>query len=160
MTASDFTSPQVIEQHRLGVREHFRTFPFFKLLGIELVEIEPGRSKLSLMWRPDLLQPAGILHGGVIAALADTSIAHSILLTPQYLEAKAKGVQMASVDLRTRYLRPVSAGRVECEARVIRMGRQIIHADARVTAEDGKDVALCESIYMLLSREQLQKRSG
>ena len=40
-----------------------------------------------MSWRTDLCQPAGIMHGGAIASLVDTAIAHSILLTPTYREA-------------------------------------------------------------------------
>ncbi len=160
MAPLDNASPEAIDLARQEVRQHFEKFPFFKLLGIELLEIEPGRARLALSFRPDLTQPAGIMHGGVIAALVDTAIAHSILLTKPYLDNKPHGGRMAAVDLRTRYLRPVSGGKVYCDARVDRLGRQIIHTSAVVTDEEGKQVALGESIYMLVLPEQLRKKAA
>jgi acyl-coenzyme A thioesterase PaaI-like protein len=62
------------------------------------------------------------------------------------------------LDLRIKYLRPVSGGQVFCDARIVRPGRQIIHTDAVVTNDEGKEVALGDSIYMVVSRENLQKR--
>jgi uncharacterized protein (TIGR00369 family) len=100
------------------------------------------------------------MHGGAIASLVDTSVAHSILLTAPFLRAKAQGGRLVSVDLRIKYVRPVSSGIVTCEARAPRVGRQITHTTAVVTDADGKEVAHGDSIYMIVSSEQLQKKSA
>ena len=155
-----FTAAEYVERARQELMTYFKDFPFFKLMGIELVDIEPGRATLSAHWRDDLCQPAGIMHGGVLASLVDTAIAQAILLTPQHLAVKANGGSMVTIDLRLKYLRPVSGGRVICEARTSRVGRQIVHANATVTDESGKEVALGDSIYMLIGKEQLQKKGG
>jgi uncharacterized protein (TIGR00369 family) len=159
MTEPDYAAAELIEKERQGIIEYFKTFPFFNLMGIELVEIEPGRARLGIDWRKNLCQPAGIMHGGAIASLVDTAIAQAILLTPANLKTKAKGGSMVTIDLRIKYLRPVSSGRVVCEARVTRLGRQIVHASAVVTDEAGKEVAFGDSIYILISGDQLRKRT-
>jgi len=148
------------DAERPRLREFFKTFAFFQLMGFELVDVEPGRARLAMSWRADLCQPAGIMHGGAIASLVDTSIAHSILLTPVYKEAHKQGGRIVSLDLRIKYLRPVSAGKIFCDARVTRLGRQIIHAVADVTDGEGKDVASGDSIYMLVAGDRLQKKTG
>jgi len=150
----------VVDAERQKLGEFFNKFPFFQLLGFELVEVEPERARLAMSWRTDLCQPAGIMHGGAIASLVDTAIAHSILLTPLYMEAHKQGGRIVSLDLRIKYLRPVSAGKIFCNARVTRLGRQIIHAVADVTDGEGKDVATGDSIYMLVAGERLQKKTG
>jgi len=148
-----------LDKDRQALLAYFRHFPFSQLMGMEIVELEPGRARISMSWREDLCQPAGILHGGAIASLVDTSIAHSILLTPEHRAIRDEhGGRLVSVDLRIKYLRPVSSGLVLCDARVVRMGRQIIHADAVVTAPDGKEVALGDSIYMMVKGKQLEKK--
>ena len=149
-----------VDAERQGLREFFKTFSFFKLMGFELVEVEPGRARLAMSWRADLCQPAGIMHGGAIASLVDTAIAHSILLTPAYMEAHKQGGRIVSLDLRIKYLRPVSAGKIFCNARVTRLGRQIIHAVADVTDGEGKEIASGDSIYMLVAGDRLQKKTG
>lgn len=148
-----------LEEARAGIKDFFHGFAFNKLLGMELHEVEPGKARLSIVWRADLCQPAGILHGGVIASLADTAIAHAILLTAPNIESRTQGGRMVSVDLRIKYLRPVSSGRIFCDAKVVRLGRTIIHADAVVIDEAGKEVALADSIYTIVTQRQLQKRA-
>ena len=149
-----------IEAERQGLRAFSKTFPLFQLMGFELVDVEPGRARLAMSWRADLCQPAGIMHGGAIASLVDTAIAHSILLTPTYMDAHKQGGSIVSLDLRIKYLRPVSAGKIVCDARVARLGRQIIHAVADVTDGEGKEIATGDSIYMLVAGDRLQKKTG
>jgi len=158
MTEIDYTSSALIEEKRQALLAFDKDFPFFKLMGIQIISVEPGRSRLGMAWREDLCQPAGIMHGGAIASLVDTAIAHSILLTPAYLEAFDVGRLLVSVDLRIKYLRPVSGGKIHCDAQVTRMGRQIIHTSAVVCNEEGKEVAYGDAIYMMISGRQIQKK--
>lgn len=135
------------------------SFPFFNLMGIEILEIEPGFSKTRIAWRDDLRQPAGILHGGVVATLVDTGIAHALMLTDNFREYAASGGGLVSIDLRIRYFRPVQNSAIICESRIPRLGRQIIHGESIVTDEAGKEVARGESIYMAVPGKQI-KRGG
>ena len=135
-------------QFREALLERARTLPFFHLIGLDILELEPGRSKTAVTFRPDLTQPAGILHGGVIAAVIDTGIAHAILPEPAIQDLIVGGGHIVSVDLRVKFIRPVSEGRIVCESRVTRFGRQIIHADAVVVNEAGKEVARGDAIYV------------
>src|SRR5262245_6663978 len=104
MTDSELSTPEDLAVARQGIQDFFQSFAFNQLLGMELVHVEPGKARLSIGWRADLCQPAGIMHGGVIASLADTAIAHAILLTAPHLEVRTEGGRMVSVDLRLKYL--------------------------------------------------------
>ncbi|QDL91936.1 hydroxyphenylacetyl-CoA thioesterase PaaI [Paroceanicella profunda] len=46
-----------------------------RLLGMELVETGPGRARMTMRVRPDMLNGVGTAHGGVIFALADSTFA-------------------------------------------------------------------------------------
>jgi acyl-CoA thioesterase len=142
---------------REGILAFAEQFPFFKLIGLEVLDVGPGWSRTRLEHREDLSQPAGILHGGVMASLIDTGIAHALLLTDRFRELRAEHGALVSVDLRVKFLRPVSEDAVVCEANVTRLGRQIIHADAVVTASDGKEVARGDAIYMAVSGARLRR---
>jgi acyl-CoA thioesterase len=48
---------------------------FSKWLGVEIVKIEPGYCKLSMVTRSEMLNGFGILHGGIAYSLADTALA-------------------------------------------------------------------------------------
>ena len=124
-----------------------RQFPFFNLIGLEILEIEPRRSITRVAWRPDLAGPTGLIHGGVVASLIDTGTAYALLLCEELRETLRAGGSLVTIDLRVRYLRPVSAGAITYVSRVTRMGRQIIHMESVVTNEAGKEVARGDAIY-------------
>lgn len=148
-------SPEQIERARATILEQSRELPFFKLIGLEILEIEPCWSKVQIQFRPDLCQPAQIMHGGIIATLIDTGIAHALLLTPAFLHSEDSS--LVSVDLRVKFLRPVSEGMIVCESKIPRLGKQIIHAESLVTNAEGKEVARGDSIYMVVKRERLRR---
>jgi uncharacterized protein (TIGR00369 family) len=127
------------------------------LIGLEVLDLGPGWSKTRLEHREDLSQPAGILHGGVMASLIDTGIAHALLMTDRFHELRADKGALVSVDLRVKFLRPVSEASVICDSKVLRLGRQIIHAEAVVTGPDGREVALGDAIYMAVAGERLKR---
>ncbi len=133
-------------------------FPFFKLIGLEVLDVAPGRSTTRIAFRPDLTQPFGIIHGGVIATLIDTGIAHALMLTDRFQQLRQEHGALVSIDLRVKYFRPVSEGTMLCESTITRLGRKIIHAESVVTNDAGKEVARGDSIYMAIPGEQLQKK--
>ena len=143
---------------REGILAFAAQFPFFRLIGLEVLDLEPGWSKTRLEHRPDLAQPAGIMHGGVIASIIDSGIAHALLLTERFQELRDQGGALISVDLRVKFLRPVSDGEIVCESKVLRLGRQIIHAEAVVTNAEGKEVARGDATYMAVTQARLERR--
>jgi len=46
-------------------------------LGIKLLEIRPGFSKMTMIVRPDMLNGFDICHGGMTFSLADTAFAYA-----------------------------------------------------------------------------------
>ncbi|MFQ5568949.1 MAG: PaaI family thioesterase [Rhodothermales bacterium] len=146
------------QQTKTNILRFAAQFPFFNLIGLKVLDIEPGWSKTRVTWRDDLAQPFGVMHGGVIASLIDTGIAHALLLTEAFDRLRREKGALVSIDLRVKYFRPVSEGSLICESTIPRMGRQIIHAESIVTNDGGKEVARGDSIYMIVPGNQLQKR--
>lgn len=126
-----------------------RGFPFFNLIGFELVDFGPGWSKTRIALRPDLCNPNGVMHGGVIATLIDAGITQAMLMTDVYQQVRDTKGSMTSVDLRVRYLRPLSSGFAECEASIPHLGKRIGHASAVVRNAEGKEIALGDSMIMV-----------
>lgn len=145
------------EADKTRLLEFTSNFPFFNLIGLRVVDMRPGWSQTEITWREDLCQPAGIIHGGMIATLVDTGIAHALLLTDMYRELHAEGHVLVSVDLRIKYLRPVSGGTIRCESSIPRLGRHIIHGESVVVNEQGKEVARGDSIYMTVHQERVKQ---
>jgi uncharacterized protein (TIGR00369 family) len=147
----DAATPEEIASLREGLRAFFAAFPFFKNMGFELVDVEPGRSVISATYREDLCQPAGVMHGGVIATLVDTGMAHAILLTEYNRQLHLSGGSIVSLDLRIKYFRPVSQGKILAVSTAPRIGSRIVHTESIVTNEQGKEIAKADAIFMGVS---------
>lgn len=115
-TAADALTPD--EERR--VRAAFEEIPYARLLGMELGELRRGAATLHLEARDELKRNRGILHGGVVASLADTAAAFAILTLTE------PGQSSTTVDLTVHYLRPLSEGRATARARVVRAGLRIM----------------------------------
>ena len=53
--------------------------PYWSLLGIELVDIKKGWSRLCLPFDRKLTHPFGIAHGGSVFSLADSAVAMALI---------------------------------------------------------------------------------
>jgi acyl-coenzyme A thioesterase PaaI-like protein len=52
-------------------REKLDQQAFSRLLGAEWTALTAGQAQLELPWCPDLLQPHGFAHAGVVSVLAE-----------------------------------------------------------------------------------------
>ena len=77
--------------------------PFSLWLGIERVEVLPGRCVLRMALRADMLNGFAIAHGGITYSLADSCLAFA---------SNAHGIQSVSVETSISHTRPVKAGDV------------------------------------------------
>ena len=53
--------------------------PFLDFMGIKLTKCDDGFAQFSMPIRPEFLQGAGGVQGGLIVALADEAIAHAMM---------------------------------------------------------------------------------
>jgi uncharacterized protein (TIGR00369 family) len=103
-----------------------------RYLGFALESIETGRAILRFDVRPHHKQLHGVVHGGILAALADTAGAMAaITMIP-------KGTALATIELKINYLEPVPGGRVRADARVLRAGRNFFVCECEIFDGKGK----------------------
>jgi acyl-CoA thioesterase len=136
------STTQLTPEELARLREAFSQVHFARLLGLEFVAAERGAATFALEAREELTRMGGILHGGVIVSLLDTAAAfaaHTLL---------EHGIQTVTVDLTVHFLRPVSAGRIESRARVLRAGRRILVINAEVTDPTGVLIATATTTYV------------
>lgn len=57
------------------VRHMMEKDEFSRWLGIEIIEIKPGYSKIKMKVRKEMLNGFGITHGGITFSLADSALA-------------------------------------------------------------------------------------
>lgn len=142
-------SPHDPDKLKTKLIEFAKDFAFFKHMGFELVDFGPKWATARLALRPELRNANGVMHGGVLATLIDATITQAMLMTDEYQQVRETKGSMSNADLRVRYLRPVTNGYAQCEARIVHLGKRIGHASAVVTNEQGKEVALGDSILVI-----------
>ena len=91
-------------------------------------------------------QPAGILHGGATALLAETLGSVSSVLIIDWPKQQAVGI-----ELNISHLRSASQGMVTGRAEPIRIGRRTHVWDIRVRDEEDKLVAIARLTMAILS---------
>ena len=106
---------------------------FPALLGLVFETFEDDVVTASFEIRDDLKQPAGLLHGGVLAAVAETLASFATFFAVAGDDQAAMGLSN-----HTSFLRPLTAGTVHAEARVRHRGRTTWVWDVDFTGEDGR----------------------
>jgi uncharacterized protein (TIGR00369 family) len=121
--------------------------PIMSTLDVASFEPERGRVVVGLRAQEFHYNPLGTMHGGVIATLLDTAAACAVHST------LAVGEAYTSLDLTTKFLRAVTvdSGLLTCEGTVIQRGRRTALAQATLTDESGRTVALATSSCMIFS---------
>jgi 1,4-dihydroxy-2-naphthoyl-CoA hydrolase len=110
--------------------------PFAATLGIETVTNEPGEVRARLPWAERLCTSGGVIHGGVIMALADsTGGACAFLNLPDGAMATT------TIESKTNFLRAVRSGHFEAVSRPLHAGRTVIVIETDVVDADGRLVA-------------------
>ena len=116
---------------------HFNT-----LLGLVLEEVRIDYSRLRLPSRPELNQPAGVMHGGAIASLIDTAVVPAI---GAYYDEMPR---MVTISLNVNYLGAIIEEDAECEGWVERRGKSIVFCSAEVRGvTSGKVAATASLVY-------------
>ena len=120
------------------------TSPFYELLGIEEVVVREGYASLQMAFRPELTHSYGIVHGGALTALIDSTVALALLTRTQ------RGETITTIELKVNFLASVSSGMIVAEAILVHKGRRTAVADCTVRRGDGKIVAKALVTYMIL----------
>jgi 1,4-dihydroxy-2-naphthoyl-CoA hydrolase len=110
--------------------------PLATTLGIRSVDSARGSVRATLEHRPDLCTTGGMLHGGAIMALADSTGGACAFLN---LPDGAGGT--STIESKTNFLRAVRSGTVTAVSRPLHTGRTVIVVETDVTDADGRLVA-------------------
>jgi uncharacterized protein (TIGR00369 family) len=124
--------------------------PFLDLLRIRLVEAAGGRSRAELTVGAEHLRTLGIMHGGVMATLLDTSMGMAAG------SVAPAGHDVVTVQLNLHFIRPawegetlVAVGEVRHAGRRTAVARGEVHTAAGILAGSGS------ATFMFLPRAGL-----
>ena len=106
--------------------------PFARVLGVEAVTASKEAATARVRWSEDRCTSFGVLHGGVLMALADSVAAYCAFLN------LPEGAATSTIESKTNFLRAVRSGHVEARARPLHVGRTTIVIDTELYDAEGK----------------------
>lgn len=116
---------------------------FEALIGLELIELGEERARARVPVRPELLQPGGLVHGGVYASIAE-SLASWATARCVALEGKAA----VGLSNQTSFLRPITQGVIEALAIRRHRGRTTWVWEVEISDGEGR---LCTLTRMTIA---------
>jgi uncharacterized protein (TIGR00369 family) len=122
---------QFTREHLEFARSRVKLSKFSALMGFEVAKLYSGGAILYVLTGDQHRQIHNVMHGGVIAALADTAAAIAAYTVVP------RGTEVVTIELKINYLQPVSGGKLTAEGKVLRVGRNFIVVECDVTKQDG-----------------------
>ncbi len=106
-----------------------RDIGFGHLVGIEVLDWEPGRARTRLVPGPEQTNVHGFVHGGALFAVADTAFE---------VACNSYGRVCVGLDVSVHYAAPAEPGEpLTAEARELTRSRRVASYAVEVTGEDG-----------------------
>lgn len=126
-------------------RQFVEALPHARALGMKVVEVAPCRATLAMEYDPRLIgdPETGVLHGGAISTLMDTSGGVALMAHP------SAPAGTATLNFRIDYMRPATPGqRIQARAECYHLTRSVafIHAVALDEDED-RPVATATGVF-------------
>jgi len=119
--------------------------------GFELVKAEHGRAVFRMPVLDLHKQIHRVVHGGVVAMLADTAGGFASFL------AAPEGSHVATIEMKINFLEPIEHGAIKADARVLRQGRTTSVVDCDVTDQDGRLVGKALMTFSVRHPESQRK---
>ena len=108
-----------------------------EVLGFELLEVGEELARARVEVGRHLMQPFGLVHGGVYATMAE-----SLASVATYEAVKDDGMIAVGLANQTSFTRPILSGHVNAEARRRHSGKTTWIWDVEMTDDEGRLCAL------------------
>ncbi len=113
-------------------KERAALAPYPAYLGLILEEVRKDYARMRLPYRPELNQPAGIIHGGAIMSLIDTVVVWAVLSGVSDIPEA-----LLTIDLHAHFLDMAQGEDCIAEAEVRHRGRKIVFLNVEVRTAGG-----------------------
>lgn len=110
--------------------------PFARTIGADFTRYGKDEVRARLRWSPQLCTAGGVLHGGAVMSLADSTGAACAFLN---LPEGAAGT--TTIESKTNFLRGVRDGFIEAVSRPLHVGRTVVVVETDVRDAGERPVA-------------------
>jgi uncharacterized protein (TIGR00369 family) len=126
---------RLTQEQKRQLLDFLNASQFYRYMQMEALDAEDGRSSFRLTVKDDFKNLYGILHGGVIATILDStcSIAVASLLEP--------GEFSYTLDQRVNYIGNVRSGVLHGQGKTIHKGRKTAVSEGEIRDDDGNLIA-------------------
>jgi len=132
-TVKDFVKRLDFYHYLVETKENHT--PIGKLLNLQFIHAEEGTTTFELEHRSDFVNAYGIMHGGIVALLADTAMGTA------YGTYFNTDVVFKTIEMKINFIRPVSQGKITAIGKVIHKGSRIGVVEAEIWSSEKKLVA-------------------
>jgi uncharacterized protein (TIGR00369 family) len=115
--------------------------------GFVLERAEPGRAVFRMPVLEKHKQVQRVVHGGVLAMLADTAGGFAAVL------ASPVGSRVVTIEMKINFLEAVEDGEIKADARVLRQGRTTSVVDCDITDEKNRLVSKALMTFAVIARK-------
>ena len=131
------------------LKKFFDNVPVHRFLGLRMITPSPERAVVEMDVTKEMCQETGVVHGGILSALADATAAN--LFQPYVPEHRVT----TSIEFKMNFIRPVLAdrGQLTACASVLRRGRKVAVAEVEITQAE-KLVAKGLFTFMFLEKSE------
>ena len=127
----------------------WRDIPGFDgLYGLQIDAMSEEEITAHVELRDELRQPAGLLHGGVLASMAE-----SMATIPTYFAVQAEGMTAQGLANQTNFLRPFLSGTIHAVARRRHRGRTTWVWEVDIVDDDDR---VCALVRMTIAVRELE----
>jgi len=127
---------------------------FDRLYGLEFLSFSDAEVRAQLPVRDEHKQPAGLVHGGVYASMAESMASFGTARA-----VRENGDMAMGLSNSTSFLRPVTAGIVHALATRVHRGRSTWVWDVRFSDDAGNTCALTRMTIAVRPRRDGARRS-
>lgn len=124
----------------MDVKEFLKNDRFATLLGIEILEVANGKSKVKLEIKDEHLNAFEMVHGGAIFSLADLAIAAA---------ANSYGVGAVAIHVNISYHKAAGRGILFAEALETSRSNRIASYNAAITNEQGELISTAQGMVYI-----------
>jgi len=135
---------RMVEHTKAIIRGEAPPPPVAKLIGFDVVSVEPGESVVEFQASEVHRNPMGTLHGGILCDIADAAMGIA------YASNLDEGESFTTLELKSNFLKPIWNARLRATGRVVKQGRTVGLVECDITDEKESLVARATSTCMTL----------
>jgi uncharacterized protein (TIGR00369 family) len=117
-------------------------------LGVEESFIDEKTYQIVVPVTPFMLNPLGIVHGGITASIADTAM--GMLVTHKLPDHQ----DSVTTEMKLNYISPGIGKKLICQAVLLHMGRKLSVCECKITNEKGRLIATASGSFYIIDKKK------